>query len=457
MKNLEIPRNPYYSFYLLGMVLLNLALTACGGGDKKAPPSAPLFGSVQVVSGNSQNGAAGVELGAQLVARAVDTQGNPVAGKALTFVATADSGSVFVGATTSDASGEIRDRWTLGTGTGVQHVEIRGADASGTVTVLAQFSATAVAGAPAMIEVDGGTAGQAARQLTTLPSPLAVFALDAFGNPRAGVTVNFAACATCGTVSPASAVTNANGEAQTTWTLGLPVGDQTVIASAMGLADVTIGAVSLRAPPSAPVSMIAQAGDGQAINQHAGVGTPFTVLVSDALGNPVPGVAVSFAAASGSGYLTPATVNTNMDGIAAYQQYIHHAGAQQVEATAAGLPAVTFDVSVAANAYDFDGYYICHAGEDGMPAVSDQFEMVFDHNVPTGHASGGNARAMGQLTFDSATGAFTGHVQFSLDIGDDLTGTFTIDGDLKAAGAGTLNIKENIHQLGTGTWGCDRY
>jgi hypothetical protein len=55
---------------------------------------------------------------------------------------------------------------------------------------------------------------------TTLANPLVVRVVNAQNNPQSGVTVNFAVTSGGGSVSPASAVTNASGEASTTLTLG---------------------------------------------------------------------------------------------------------------------------------------------------------------------------------------------------------------------------------------------
>lgn len=83
-----------------------------------------------------------------------------------------------------------------------------------------------------------GTAG------TTLPNPLVVQINDPSGNPQAGVTVDFAVTSGSGSVSPASAVTNASGQASTTLTLGAAPGatnpvPNTVNATASGIGGVT--------------------------------------------------------------------------------------------------------------------------------------------------------------------------------------------------------------------------
>jgi Domain of unknown function (DUF4082)/Bacterial Ig-like domain (group 1) len=85
---------------------------------------------------------------------------------------------------------------------------------------------------------------------TALPNPLVVLVKDASGNPQSGVTVNFAVTAGGGSVSPTSAVTDANGQASTVLTLGAtPPGatspvTNTVSATASGIGSVTFSATA---------------------------------------------------------------------------------------------------------------------------------------------------------------------------------------------------------------------
>ncbi|ACK73468.1 Ig domain protein group 1 domain protein [Gloeothece citriformis PCC 7424] len=84
---------------------------------------------------------------------------------------------------------------------------------------------------------------------TALSTPLVVEVKDGSGNLLSGQTVNFAATTGGGSVSPASAVTDANGQAQTTLTLGLIPGaianvTNTVEATADGIGSVTFTCVA---------------------------------------------------------------------------------------------------------------------------------------------------------------------------------------------------------------------
>ncbi|MEO8452574.1 MAG: Ig-like domain-containing protein, partial [Gemmatimonadota bacterium] len=113
-----------------------------------------------------------------------------------------------------------------------------------------------------------------------LSAPLAVTVTGAGGAPLAGQTVSFAA-AGGGKVAPATAVTDQQGRAQTTWTLGTAIGSQHASATVSGALgspvtfSATAKAVTLRAnptdlsftairngplPPSQPVSLGASSG-----------------------------------------------------------------------------------------------------------------------------------------------------------------------------------------------------
>jgi Big-like domain-containing protein len=66
---------------------------------------------------------------------------------------------------------------------------------------------------------------------STLPIPLIALVEDSFGSPIPGVTVSWSA-SSAGTVSPASTITDAVGEATASWTVGPASGSQTATATA---------------------------------------------------------------------------------------------------------------------------------------------------------------------------------------------------------------------------------
>ncbi|MBW4636966.1 MAG: DUF4082 domain-containing protein [Gloeocapsa sp. UFS-A4-WI-NPMV-4B04] len=87
----------------------------------------------------------------------------------------------------------------------------------------------------------------------TLPNSLVVKVVNAQNNPQPGITVNFAVSSGGGSVSPASAVTNASGQASTTLTLGaVPTGPEGVVVTATvaGIGNITFSATATPANPN---------------------------------------------------------------------------------------------------------------------------------------------------------------------------------------------------------------
>ncbi|HMA21735.1 MAG TPA: Ig-like domain-containing protein [Gemmatimonadaceae bacterium] len=183
-----------------------------------------------------------------------------------------------------------------------------------------------------------GVAGSAAS-----PSP-SVVVKDQRGDPMSGVTVNFAVTSGGGSVSSASAVTDASGPATVTWTLGTTAGSNQLTASAGTLGTVTFTATSVA---GAAASMTKSAGDNQSGTAGAAVAIPPAVTVKDANGNPKSGVAVTFAVATGGGSVTGANATTNASGVATVGSWTlgSAAGINTLTASAAGLPSVTFTAS----------------------------------------------------------------------------------------------------------------
>src|SRR3989442_1215465 len=155
--------------------------------------------------------------------------------------------------------------------------------------------------------------GSAVIPVTT---PLRSIVKDANGNPVAGVAVTFAVAPGNGTVTGGSQTTNASGVATVgSWTLSATAGSNTLTATSGSLtgspvtftATGTAGAAATIAANS-PTSQTATAGTA--------VTSPPSVIVKDANGNPVGGVAVTFTPAAGSGSVTGGTQTTNGSGIA---------------------------------------------------------------------------------------------------------------------------------------------
>ena len=216
----------------------------------------------------------------------------------------------------------------------------------GTVTVTAMTptnvtdAATAtVVLKPAGITVTAGS-GQTGKVGTSLAQPgfVKVFASDQVGVQ--GVTVNFGAPAN-GKVGTPNAVTDANGVAFTTMTLGGAIGPQSFAASAAGFST----SITATATVGDPASIAAVSGGGQSDTVYKTLKDALVAKVTDTFGNPVPSVAVTWARTAGSGAPSQPTSTTDTAGLASMKYTLGVApGIETVAASVAGVATpATFD------------------------------------------------------------------------------------------------------------------
>ncbi|MBI3791812.1 MAG: Ig-like domain-containing protein [Gemmatimonadetes bacterium] len=148
---------------------------------------------------------------------------------------------------------------------------------------------------------------------TTLPVPLTVKVQAADSSGVNGVPVTFAALSG-GQVTTAIALTDTNGVAVSPVTLGPLTGAQSFTARVGALAPVTFAAT---ANPGTPKTLAIQAGNAQTGAVGAVLPVAPTVIVKDSLGNPVPGVKVTFTkVASSTGKPVNDSAFTSLAGVA---------------------------------------------------------------------------------------------------------------------------------------------
>ncbi len=333
-----------------GMNLVTASASASGSPITfTATGTAGSAKTVALTSGNNQNGAVGAPLAAPLVVTVTDANANPVSGFAITFAVTAGGGTLSTTSVATNASGQSQTSLTLGAAAGANTVT---ATATGLGGSPVTFTETATAAAATQIALISGNT-QVGAAGSALANPLVVTVKDAGGNPVAGFSVTFAATGG-GTLSASVVATNAQGQAQTSLTLGKTAGPNTVTATAAGLAGspITFTATG-NAGPAAKIALTS------GNNQSAGVNTvlmPFVVTVSDANGNAVANFAVNFAVASGGGTLSALNVPTNAQGQAQSTLTLGTtAGATTVTANATGLSGspCTFAANATAVAYTY--------------------------------------------------------------------------------------------------------
>jgi protocatechuate 3,4-dioxygenase beta subunit len=288
-----------------------------------AGPAASI--TVANASSNGQTAAVGSTVPNPPSVKVMDANANPVQGATVAF-AVATGGGTITGATqTTDASGVATvGSWrlgnTAGTNTLTATVTVPAASqiigASAHADLIITFTATATAGAAGSIAINGGN-GQTAIAGSAVAIAPSVKVTDGSGNPVSGTTVNFLIGNGGGSVTGGSAITNASGIATVgSWILGDIAGTNTVTAAAVGLSGAVTFTATGVAGPAASIAIANSASNNQSAPAGTAVAIAPSVKVVDAKGNPVQGVAVSFAVASGGGSITGGNATTDASGIA---------------------------------------------------------------------------------------------------------------------------------------------
>jgi plastocyanin len=145
-----------------------------------------------------------------------------------------------------------------------------------------------------------------------LADPITVTVTDA-GAASAGTTVTFAT-PSGGSLDPTSAVTDANGSASATWTLGTTAGPQTATATVSGASGSPVTFAGT-ANPGEAAALSEDSGNGQTGVINTALAQPLQVMVADQFGNGVSGINVTWTASGGT--LSSGAVATDASGISA--------------------------------------------------------------------------------------------------------------------------------------------
>jgi len=258
------------------------------------------------VSGDNQTAVLGRPLPEPVVVRVLDPNDVAVPNATVTMSASG-GGTVTPGTATTDVDGRVTATWTMGSSVGAQTLtaSLVGPQGSPSVT----FSATAT-GATRIVKVGGD--GQQAFAGSMLPQPLRVLVTGANDQPVLGVVVSFQGD---GTAIPATATTNASGEATVQWTLPPSTGGKSMVASittASGPQSVAFGAFATTPPPSG-ITIVD--GDNQTGRAASPLAKQVVVRVVTTIGTPVPGASVTFTPATGAGQsFSPASGTADANG-----------------------------------------------------------------------------------------------------------------------------------------------
>ena len=325
------------------VTLTALMLAACNGDDGPKPPA-----TIAAVSGASSTGVVGEFAPDLLSVEVADAGGSPVGGVVVTFTVAEGGGSVTPTVDTTNNSGIAETRWRLGGSAGVQRVTA----AIAGVTTTATFVATAAAGTPAAVAIQGGD-NQSALAGATLTAAPSVIVRDRFNNVVAGTSVLFSVASGGGSITGAGATTNANGIATVgEWRLGAAAGTNRLQALVLSNG-VTGNPITFTATGTAGTAAAAAAVGATSFTGVVGaLVTPLpSIRVVDANGNPVANTSVTFVASAGS-TVVGGTKTTNASGLATPDGWQLGSIAQNytLTATAGTLTPVVFTATARAGA-----------------------------------------------------------------------------------------------------------
>jgi plastocyanin len=282
---------------------------------------------------------------------------------------------------------------------------------------------------PAAIAVAGGNS-QTGTVSTALSNPLVVKVTNAAGDTLVGVQVNWAVTAGGGTLSSASSLTNSQGRAQVTLTLGPNVTLHTVSATVHNTSlSTNFTATAIAAMDNTPASITMVSGNGQSATVGDPLPNPLVARVRNASSQDLNNVTVEWTVTQGAGTLGSPTSNTNAQGQASNTLTVGAgAGPQTVTAAVQSNTSLNVTFNATANA-------ITTAAD--VTVSNNQFTPV-------------NAKvlATGTVTWTWAAGALAHNVTW-------ITGGFTDSGDLIAGemhqvtfpAAGTFTYYCSIHGL----------
>ncbi len=157
-----------------------------------------------------------------------------------------------------------------------------------------------------------------------LANPLVIKATDSKGRAIRNLVIDFRVTSGGGSTSPATATTNNQGFAQTSWTLGTSTADtQRVEARAMSTGQL-FGSFTATAVAGPPAAMVMNSADSQTTTRLTAVPIPPAVRITDQYGNPVPGKSVTFTIPfyDVGGSVTGSPAVSNDDGIATLGSWV---------------------------------------------------------------------------------------------------------------------------------------
>jgi hypothetical protein len=401
-----------------------------------ATPTAGAAPTNDANSPTSQTATAGTAVSAPPSVLVKDGNGNPVAGVVVTFTPATGSGTVTGGSQTTNGNGVATvGSWTLSATAGSNTLTATSGSLSGSPVT---FTAQGTAGAATTIAANSPTS-QTATAGTAVSAPPSVLVKDANGNPVAGAAVTFTPATGSGTVTGGSQTTNGNGVATVgSWTLSATAGSNTLTATSGSLAGSPV-TFTATGTAGAAATIAANSPTSQSAPAGTAVSAPPSVLVKDANGNPVPGVAVTFAVASGNGSVTGGSQTTNGSGIASVGSWTLNqtVGTNTLTATASGS-------GITGNPVTFTA--------DGTPGTATQLAFTGPpSNTPAGAVITPPVQVTARDAFGNTATQFTGNITLAIPANANPGGGTLSGTKIMAAVAGLATFSDlSINNAGNG-------
>lgn len=245
---------------------------------------------LSIYAGDGQSGLTGSPAEDPLEVLLVDGGSNPVSGQTITWIVTSGSATLASGSSVTDGAGHATMTFTYGSFPGP--ITINASAYGGAHEV--DFSATANT-ADALQKTSGD--GQAANPGTVLAPFVVTIDPPAGATDLSGVPITFTITSTIGgSLSTTSTVTDINGQASTTLTLGLTPGTVSVLAQVVNGPSATFTATVNGSLVATALTIVS--GDGQTLSTGQ-ASAPMIVELKDG-GTPLQGLTVNWSTNNGS-------------------------------------------------------------------------------------------------------------------------------------------------------------
>jgi adhesin/invasin len=417
-----------------GLGANTLSAVVSGVGTVQFTATATAAPAVRLLlnGGNDQTAPPQSRLSAPLSVKAVDANGNGVAGVSVAWAVTSGGGSLSASSSVTRADGTTDVTWTLGAAPGAQTATATAAGLQGSPIT---FTATAAVGPASRLAIVTQPSGTVTSGVAFPQQPV-IELRDAAGNavPQPDVRVTAAIASGGGTLNGSTSVTtNSSGRAafSNLSITGSP-GTRTIIFAADGFSSVTSSPIQVNAAgPSASESRVSadptsfQAGNGS---------STITVTVRDAQGTPLPNVGVQISV-SGTGNTVNQPGVTNASGVATGSFTSTVAEAKTVSATAGGVAIQqTASVTVTAPAPTADPSQTTATVPNGVAGTATVITVQARSTTGAAMTTGGDAVTV-TVTGDNAAG--------SLSVTDIGNGTYTASYTPQTTGTDQVAITLN--------------